>query len=154
MPLLLMHAIAVDAAMPVIAAAHPCQLEVTAGYKDDRCLSPTIPAHQAVADCCGAHCLTRMPPLPQWHAYGHGIRNLASAAAQAADGIALYYNSEAAEVVDAAKAAGTATPPMLRIMPATLSQAEDALQVGLSIQVRRGAGEAVQGRGGTCAAAM
>ncbi len=77
-------------------------------------------------------------PPPQWHAYGHGIRNLASAAAQGADGIALYYNSEAAEVVDAAGAAGAAVPPMLRILPASFNQASEALKVGMNIQVGAG----------------
>lgn len=86
------------------------------------------------------------PTLPQWHAYGHGIRNLANAVAQAADGIALYYNSEAAEVIDAATAAGTAVPPMLRILPASFNQAVDAVQVGMSIEVR-GAALPGQSRG-------
>lgn len=76
----------------------------------------------------------------KWHAYGHGIRNLATAAAQGADGIALYYNSEAAEVIDAATAAGTAVPPMLRILPASFNQAVDAVQVGMSIQELMGPG--------------
>ena len=93
---------------------------------------------------CAPPALTR-PPLPhpclrQWHAYGHGIRNLANAAAQGADGIALYYNSEAAEVLDAANSTGGAAPPMLRILPAKYTQALEALQLNMGIQARGGGG--------------
>lgn len=49
-------------------------------------------------------------PVAKWDAYGHGIRNLASVAAQLGMPISVLTNQEAAEAIAAARAAGMPKP--------------------------------------------
>lgn len=72
-----------------------CSLSPAAGRGGACRTTPTMRAHHRRLTGCALRVL-------QWEAYGHGIANLAPAAATAADGIAVLYNYEAETAVSAA----------------------------------------------------